>query len=62
MIVLLTLTPGPVLRATRAHKYESHAVFCWLCVAHCLVVATVFTLNILTALQSGVLDALWIYE
>ena len=60
MIVHLALAFRPMLRATRADKDESHTVLGWLREVDSLVVAAMLAVNILTSLQCGVFDALWV--
>ena len=57
VIVVLALAFAPVLLAPRADKDECHAVLGRLGETHGLVVPAVIALHVLSALQSGILDA-----
>ena len=58
IVVHLPLALAPMLLAPRTHKDKCHPVLRWLSEAHGLVVSAVVAFDVLSALQSRVLDTL----
>jgi len=53
---------APVVATLGAHEYQIHAVFCWVCECHSLLVLAFLADHVLASGQCWILDALLVDE